>query len=118
MTYLDLAAIESTPLTPDPFDHLVVPGCLSATALETANRDYPDIDTPGNKDLETLHYGPGFRELIDELNGPALRQVISTKFNIDPGSVAAFNCWASTWCRWPTIRSCIANWSAAALATW
>jgi hypothetical protein len=83
MPYLDLAAIEATPLTPDPFDYLVVPDCVSVAGLNAANRDYPDIDTPGNKDLDELHYGPGFQDLIDELNSPALRQVISNKFNVD-----------------------------------
>jgi hypothetical protein len=83
MPYLDLAAIEATPLTPDPFDYLVVPDCVSVAGLDAANRDYPDIDTPGNKDLDELHYGPGFQDLIDELNSPALRQVISNKFNVD-----------------------------------
>ncbi len=83
MTYVDLAAIEATPLAPDPFDYMVVPDCISAAGLEAANRDYPDIDKPGNKDLESLQYGPGFQDLIDELNSPALRQVISTKFDVD-----------------------------------
>lgn len=83
MPYLDLAAIEATPLTHDPFDFMVVPECLNDAGLAAANRDYPDIDTPGNKDLDELRYGPGFQHLIEELNSPALRQVISDKFGID-----------------------------------
>jgi hypothetical protein len=83
MPYLDLAAIEATPLIPDPFDYLVVPDCISVAGLEAANRDYPDIDTPGNKDLESLHYGPGFRALIDELSSAGFRQIISSKFGVD-----------------------------------
>ncbi len=83
MTYVDLTAIEATPLTADPYDYMVVPDCISATGLVAANRDYPDIDTPGNKDLEELQYGPGFQGLIDELESPELRQAISDKFNVD-----------------------------------
>ena len=83
MPYLDLAAIEATPLAHDPFDYMVVPGCLNDAGLAAANRDYPDITTPGNKDLDDLRYGPEFQELIDELNSPALRQAISDKFGVD-----------------------------------
>ena len=46
MPYLDLAAIEATPLAPDPFDYMVVPGCIGVDRLEAANRDYPKITTP------------------------------------------------------------------------
>ncbi len=83
MKYVDLTAIEAMPLRTEPFDYLVVPDCISAAGLDAANRDYPDIETPGNKDLEDLHYGPGFRGLIDELESPALRQAISDKFGVD-----------------------------------
>jgi len=80
---LDLRAIEAAPLATDPFDHLVVPDCIRPAALAAANRDYPDITTAGNKDLEDLRYGPGFDALIRELESPLLRQAISAKFGVD-----------------------------------
>ena len=81
--YLDLKAIEAAPLQHDPFDHLVVPDCVSVAGLAAANRDYPAIDTAGNKDLESLDYGPGFAGLIEELTSPALTQAIGAKFGVD-----------------------------------
>lgn len=81
--YLNLDAIEAAPLQHDPFDHLVVPDCVSVQGLAAANRDYPQIDSAGNKDLESLHYGPGFAGLIEALTSPALIRAIGAKFGVD-----------------------------------
>jgi len=83
MSYFNLDALDTTPLNRDPFDHLVVPGFLTAEGLAAANRDYPEIDTAGNKDLESLHFGPGFNALIEELNGPAFVGRIAAKFGVN-----------------------------------
>lgn len=83
MSYLNLDAIRAAPLNREPFDFLVVPDCLGAAGLAAANRDYPDISTPGNKDLQDLHYGPGFAGLIDELNNPEFVQSIADKFGVE-----------------------------------
>jgi SM-20-related protein len=83
MSYFNLDALDATLLNHDPFDYLVVPGFLTAEGLAAANRDYPQIETAGNKDLETLHYGPGFRALIEELNSPAVVGHIAAKFGVD-----------------------------------
>jgi SM-20-related protein len=82
-SYFNLDALDATRLNRDPFDYLVVPGFLTAEALAAANRDYPEIETAGNKDLETLHYGPGFRALIEELNSPAVVGRIAAKFGVN-----------------------------------
>jgi SM-20-related protein len=83
MSYFNLDALEATPLNRDPFDYLVVPGFLTAAGLAAANRDYPQIDTAGNKDLEGLRYGPGFRALVEELNSPAFVGRIAAKFGVN-----------------------------------
>jgi SM-20-related protein len=83
MSYFNLDALDATPLNRDPYDHLVVPGFLTAEGLAAANRDYPEIDTAGNKDLESLHFGPGFSALVEELNGPAFVGRIAAKFGVN-----------------------------------
>ena len=82
-SYFNLDALDATLLNRDPFDYLVVPGFLTAEGLAAANRDYPEIETAGNKDLETLHYGPGFRALVEELNSPAFVGRIAAKFGVN-----------------------------------
>lgn len=83
MSYFNLAALDAVPLNRDPFDYLVVPGFLTAEGLAAANRDYPEISTAGNKDLEALNYGAGFHALIEELNSPAFIGRIAAKFGIN-----------------------------------
>ena len=83
MPLLNFAALDATPLKREPFDYLVVPDFLTPGALAGANRDYPEITSPGNKDLEALHYGPGFGALIDELTGAEFARHIAGKFGVD-----------------------------------
>lgn len=83
MPQLNLAALDATPLQREPFDYLVVPDFLTPEVLADANRDYPEITTPGNKDLDALRYGPGFGDLIDELTGTEFARHISAKFDVD-----------------------------------
>lgn len=83
MPLLNFTALDATPLQREPFDYLVVPDFLTPGALAGANRDYPAITSPGNKDLEALHYGPGFGALIDELTGAEFARHIAGKFGVD-----------------------------------
>jgi hypothetical protein len=83
MSYFNLEALDAATLNRDPFDFLMVPGFLTDAGLEAANRDYPEISTAGNKDLNGLHYGPGFAGLIRELNSPEFVRHIAGKFAID-----------------------------------
>jgi hypothetical protein len=66
MSMLDIAAFRATPLSTDPFDHLIVPGFLKGETLAAVNRDYPAIDKPGSFPLPELRYGGAFRQMIDD----------------------------------------------------
>ncbi len=83
---LDLEALSGTPLQQDPFDFMAVPGLVKPHALAAANQDYPAIDRPSNRPLDSLSYGPGFQRLLDALNGPAFAQALGDKFGVDLSS--------------------------------
>lgn len=83
MAILDLEAFERAPLQKDPCDFVVVPGFVKPNSLTAVNRDYPEIDAPGNFPPEDVHYGDTFRELLEELESPALKQLFAKKFGID-----------------------------------
>ena len=83
MNLLDLAAIDAAELNSDPFDFLVVPGCISRDKLPAVNSDYPAIDRPGNLSLEDLQYGPVFTRFLEELESPELADHIGRKFGVD-----------------------------------
>ncbi len=80
---LDFGALEATPLVRDPFDYLVVPDLIPQALLANINSGYPEISEPGNFELEDLTYGPGFADLLAELQGPTLREHIAEKFQVD-----------------------------------
>jgi SM-20-related protein len=81
--FLDLARLEATPLATDPFPHLVVPGFLGRDALDAVAADFPRIDRPGSFPASELDFGPRFRALLCELEGPEMRAACAAKFAID-----------------------------------
>jgi len=83
MTLLNLAAFENTPVQHDPFDFLIAEGVLSADDLDTLNQDYPAIDIPANLKPEDLEYGPSFKQLLDEVDGPEFQAAVESKFGIN-----------------------------------
>jgi len=85
MSVLDLGAIDAAPLQQDPFDYLVVPGCIRPAELAAINHDYPAIDRPGNLNLEDTRFGPRFQQFLDELEGPEFAMHIGPKFGVDLG---------------------------------
>lgn len=86
MGYLDIAALEATPLKTDPYDYLVVPDFVPAAAFPEVLADYPDVPGPGSHPLPELSIGGHFKALIAELNGPQFRSAIEGKFGIDLSS--------------------------------
>ena len=83
MSVFDYEAFDRAPLHHDPCDFIVVPKFVKPELLKELNQDYPEIHEPGNFPPEGLTYGPRFAELLDELNGPRLKQKFSEKFGLD-----------------------------------
>ena len=86
MAYLDIAALESTPLKREPYDYLVVPDFVSAERFPSVIADYPAVPGPGSYPLSELSIDGHFEALLDELNGPAFRRAIEEKFDLDLSS--------------------------------
>ncbi|WP_119677747.1 2OG-Fe(II) oxygenase [Indioceanicola profundi] len=80
---IDLDKFRTTPLSADPYDHLVVPGFIRAEAREAIHKDYPEVATPGSHPLPELSYGPVFRRFMEEIQGPEMTAAFSEKFGID-----------------------------------
>ncbi len=81
--YLRLEALRATPLVTQPFEHLVVPGCIGEAGLAAINADYPKISSPGSFPTDQLAFGPDFRKLLDELESDEFREAFEDKFVID-----------------------------------
>jgi hypothetical protein len=86
MTYLDIAALDATPLNRDPYDYLVVPNFVRPEPFRHVIADYPQVPGPGSHPLSELAIKGHFKALLDELDGPEFRRAIETKFGIDLSS--------------------------------
>ena len=82
MQEVDLVAFRATPLIPEPFEHLIVPGFVKAEARAAIHADYPRIDAPGSFPVSELTYGPAFASLLATLTGPEVRAAFEEKFAI------------------------------------
>lgn len=82
MTLINLESLRRADVKRDPFDFMVVPNFLGAEDLARVNSDYPAIDTPANHDLETLSYGPVFRQLMEEMQGSEFVGAMGEKFDL------------------------------------
>ncbi len=80
---LDLEALRRTPLATDPFPYIIVPGFIRGPARAALAQDFPAIAGPGSFPVGDLVFGPAFRDLLAELEGPALRVAFAEKFAID-----------------------------------
>jgi SM-20-related protein len=83
MQIFDLDTFRNTPLSRDPYEHLVIPGFVRADALEKINADYPKIEHSGSFPLDHLEFGPAFQAMIVALESAEFRKAFEEKFEID-----------------------------------
>ena len=83
MGLLKLETLAKTPLETDPFDYVVTPGFLGEETKGQILGGFPDMPDPGSFPLSELEIGPGLQALFDEMNGPAFRAAIESKFKVD-----------------------------------
>ena len=82
-TYLNYQKIENTPVTQNPFPHIIIDHIFNPFDVATLMQDYPKINHLGSIPLHTAKSGPQFQKLIDELMGDELRALIAKKLNMD-----------------------------------
>jgi SM-20-related protein len=86
MQIFDLEKFRATPLMREPYEHLVVPGFVTAEALEQINADYPKIEHAGSYPLASLEFGAAFQAMVDALESAEFRKAFEEKFGIDLSS--------------------------------
>ena len=83
MFAIDLARLNDAKLSTDPFEFVIVPGFVKDAALAALHADFPAVPGPGSFPASILRYGANFQRLMDELQGPEMRDAIERKFGID-----------------------------------
>ncbi len=86
MAYLDIAALERTPLKHEPYDYLVVPDFVRSDQFSSVVADYPAVPGPGSHPLSEVDIRGHFEALIEDLDGPEFRSAIEKKFGVDLSS--------------------------------
>ena len=79
----DYEALAAMPVSTDPFPHVVVTDFLPPEALARVRAQLPISDRGGSFPPEALKLGPDAHAMMQELEGPALKQAIAEKFGLD-----------------------------------
>jgi hypothetical protein len=83
MEYLDLAAMDATPVATDPFTHIVVEKFVRPGKLGGVIAALPPIAKRGSFPLGSLRLGTDAAAMFQELEGPGFREAVARKFGLD-----------------------------------
>ena len=83
MAYLDIAALRSTPLETEPYEHLIVEGFIPEAHSAELIGAYPEIGQAGSFPLDTLKVEGAFAALIEEMNAGPFRNAVEEKFGVE-----------------------------------
>jgi SM-20-related protein len=83
MQVFDFEKFRATPLSREPYEHLVVPGFVTDEALQEINADYPKIEHAGSYPLGSLRFGAVFQQMVEALESAEFREAFERKFEID-----------------------------------
>lgn len=83
MIEIDYRKLEATPVSNDPFPHLVVPAFLPAASLDKVLADLPPLGKRGSFPTDAVALGPNAKALMTAMEGPDLRAAIAHKFDLD-----------------------------------
>src|SRR6266446_611479 len=83
MDLFDWENFRSTPLSRDPYEHVIVSRFVKPEALRKINADYPAIEDTGSFPVEGLQFRPGFQLMVDALESEEFRKAFEEKFQVD-----------------------------------
>jgi SM-20-related protein len=83
MIALDYQKLADTPAVLEPFPHVVVPGFVPADSLRAVLADLPPLNRRGSFPPDSVHLGSAARDLVREMEGDLLRDLIATCFDLN-----------------------------------
>ena len=83
MIELDYAKLTATPVSNDPFPHVVVPDFVPPASLSAVVADLPALNKRGSFPVDSVRLGPAAQALFTAMEGPRLRDAIAGVFGID-----------------------------------
>jgi hypothetical protein len=82
MDILDFPRLQDTPVSTDPFAHLLLPKFVLPVALPHVVADLPAMRARGSFPIGALSLGPAARALVAGLEGEKFRHIIAEKFGL------------------------------------
>jgi len=83
MITLDFAKFSDTSLSHDPFPHLIVPGFVPPDSLRDVLAALPPLQRRGSFPPGSVRLGPAARDLVQQMEGERLRDLIAARFGLD-----------------------------------
>jgi hypothetical protein len=83
MNALNYEAFDATPVSNDPFTHVVVENFVPPAALAAVVSGLPKLDKGGSFPIGSLRLGTEAKALMTELEGPRFREAVARKFDLD-----------------------------------
>jgi SM-20-related protein len=83
MIRLEFAKLSDTPIGTDPFPHLVVPGFVPPESLAQVVAALPALQRRGSFPPGSVRLGAAARDLVEQMEGERLRDLIATRFDLD-----------------------------------
>jgi SM-20-related protein len=81
--YVDEAAIAAAPVNRDPYDFAFVEKAIAPRFRDDVLADAPQIPDRGSYAMRSLHFGPHFGAVLEELMSKRFRRLVEDKFDID-----------------------------------
>ncbi len=85
MIALDYARLDATPVSNDPFTHVIVPQFVPPESLGAVVSGLPDIQKGGSFPTGSLRLGSAAQAMVKELESPRFREAVAAKFGLDLG---------------------------------
>jgi SM-20-related protein len=83
MIELDFAKLAATPVSADPFPHVVVPSFVPPASLDAVLADLPPLSKRGSFPVDAVRLGPNAKALMEAMEGSVLRAAIERLFDQD-----------------------------------
>ena len=83
MIALDYQKFSAMPVAAEPFPHLLVPGFVPADSLRDVLAALPALRRPGSFPPDSVRLGAAARDLVGQMQGERLRELIAARFGLD-----------------------------------
>lgn len=83
MIDLDYKAFDETPVSSDPYTHIIVENFVKPESLASVVAELPKLSKGGSFPIDSLKFGPHAKALMTELEGPRFREAVARKFGLD-----------------------------------